>query len=364
MSKFKITCVAPSYNHEKFVGFFIESVLNQTEQNFELIIVDDGSQDKNVDAILKFKDKRIKLIRHEYNKGIGQALNTAFKFARGKYIVFAGTDDIFESVHFETVSRYLDTNPNVGAYYCSCSLIDNKNNKIEDPNNMYVRKDINRFDILNTIFFLGNNLLDPGKAIRYKIVKKQIPFSASLLSLSDVQSHVKVALNSDIYTSDQRLVKYRLSGVSNTNTYFFKREQLEIDLLMNSFLQIKNVQLLEKIFEPEIKQSGLIPFKDTIPYFLGRMALLSVNNARKEWGYRTILNFLNNEKNSLIVYKKYNQSYKDIHNLIELLYYIKNEILPWYSLKRMLNFVFVKEKTGKLRKIKVFGHAMFTYRKK
>jgi glycosyltransferase involved in cell wall biosynthesis len=360
----KISCIAPSYNHEKFVGFFIESVLNQTEKNFELIIVDDGSQDKNVDAILKFKDKRITLIRHEYNKGIGQSLNTAFKFARGKYIVFAGTDDIFEPVHFETASRYLDTNPNVGAYYCSLSLIDENNNEIKDISNEYIRKDINRFSILRTIFFLGNNLLDPGKTIRREIVKKQIPFSNSMLSTIDVKSHVDTALMADVYVSDQRLVKYRLSGISNTNTYFFKREQLEIDLLMNSFLQIKDVQLPEKIFEPEIKQSGLIPFKDTIAYFLGRMALLSVNNARKEWGYRTILNFLNNEKNSLIVYKKYNQTYKDIHNLIELLYYIKNEILPWYSLKRMLNFVFVKEKTGNLRKIKVFGHAMFTYRKK
>ncbi|MDR1243836.1 MAG: glycosyltransferase family 2 protein [Endomicrobium sp.] len=318
MSKFKITCVAPSYNHEKFVGFFIESVLNQTEQNFELIIVDDGSQDKNVDAILKFKDKRIKLIRHEYNKGIGQALNTAFKFARGKYIVFAGTDDIFEPVHFETVSRYLDTNPNVGAYYCSCSLIDNKNNKIEDLNNMYVRKNINRFDILNTIFFLGNNLLDPGKAIRYKIVKKQIPFSASLLSLSDVQSHVKVALNSDIYTSDKKLVKYRFSGVSNTKCdFFYRREQLETELLMDSFLKIKDIGLLEKIFKNKIAEINLLPFKDTIPYFLGRMALLSDNNTRKEWGYRTILRFLENETNFSVVYKRYNQDFKDLYNLMK-----------------------------------------------
>jgi glycosyltransferase involved in cell wall biosynthesis len=319
MSKFKITCIAPSFNHGKFVKFFIESILNQTEQNFELIIVDDFSQDNNIDEILKFKDKRIKLIRHEYNKGIGQALNTAFKFARGKYIVFAGTDDIFEPVHFETVSRYLDTNPKVGAYYCSLSLIDENNNEIKDISNEYIRKDINRFSILRTIFFLGNNLLDPGKTIRREIVKKQSPFSNSMLSTIDVKSHVDTALATNIYTSDQRLVKYRLSGVSNTNIDFFRREQLEIDLLMNSFLQIKNVQLLEKIFEPEIKQFGLIPFKDTIPYFLGRMALLSANNARKEWGYRIILNFLNNEKNSLIVYKKYNQDYKDIYNLVEVL---------------------------------------------
>ncbi|MDR2066676.1 MAG: glycosyltransferase [Endomicrobium sp.] len=350
----KISCIAPSFNNGKFVKFFIESILNQTEQNFELIIVDDFSQDNNVDEILKFKDKRIKLIRHEYNKGIGQALNTAFNVAKGDYIVLTGADDIFEPEHFATVAKYLDKNPNIGAYYCSLSLIDENNNEIKDISNKYIRKDIDRFSILRTIFFLGNNLLDPGKTIRREIVKKQIPFSNSLLPTLDVKSHVDTALMADVYVSEQRLVKYRLSGVSNTNIDYFKREQLEIDLLMNSFLQIKNVQLLEKIFESEIKQIGLIPFKDTIPYFLGRMALLSTNNTRKEWGYRIILNFLNNEKNSLIVYKKYNQSYKDIHNLIE--------ILPGYSLKRMLTFV--KVKARKLRKIKVFVYNMFTYRKK
>lgn len=317
MSKIKISCIAPSLNHEKFVGFFIESILNQTEQNFELIIVDDASQDKNVDEILKFKDKRIKLIRHEYNKGIGQALNTAFKFVRGEYIVFTGTDDIFEPIHFETVSKYLDNNPKVGAYYCSLSLINDKNNIIKDPNNIYIRKGINRFDILNTIFFAGNNLLDPGKTMRYEVAKKQIPFSGSLLPLLDVKSHVITALNSDIYTGEQKLIKYRLSGVSNVKSDFFEiREQLETDLLMDEFLKIKDMDLLEKIFKNKIAETGLQPFEDSIPYFLGRMALLSDEIVRKNWGYRTVLRFLEEEKNSSLVYEKYNQGYNDLYNLL------------------------------------------------
>ncbi|WP_039872494.1 glycosyltransferase family 2 protein, partial [Helicobacter canadensis] len=74
----KISILTPSFNHEKYIGFFLQSVLGQTFQNFELIIVDDCSWDKNLEEIKKFKDERIKLIRHDYNKGINAALNTAF----------------------------------------------------------------------------------------------------------------------------------------------------------------------------------------------------------------------------------------------------------------------------------------------
>ncbi len=73
----KISILTPSFNHEKFVGFFIESVLKQTLEDFELIIVDDCSSDNNVNEILKFKDPRIKLIQHPYNQGINAGINTA-----------------------------------------------------------------------------------------------------------------------------------------------------------------------------------------------------------------------------------------------------------------------------------------------
>ena len=92
--KFSILC--PSFNHEKYVGFFIQSVLEQSFDDFELIIVDDFSNDKNVEKIKEFKDERIKLIQHEYNKGINASLNTAFENSMGEFIVFSASDDMFE----------------------------------------------------------------------------------------------------------------------------------------------------------------------------------------------------------------------------------------------------------------------------
>ena len=84
----KISILTPSFNHEKFVGLFIESILKQTLEDFELIIVDDCSSDSNVNEILKFKDPRIKLIQHPYNQGINAGINTAFENAKGEFLYF------------------------------------------------------------------------------------------------------------------------------------------------------------------------------------------------------------------------------------------------------------------------------------
>lgn len=90
-----VSVIIPTYNRAHLVGRAIQSVLNQTYQDFELIIVDDGSTDNTDDIIKEFqkKDKRIKYIRHEKNKGGSAARNSGIKVSRGEYIAFLDSDD-------------------------------------------------------------------------------------------------------------------------------------------------------------------------------------------------------------------------------------------------------------------------------
>ena len=88
---FSIIC--PCFNHEKYVSDFINSVLEQTYEDFELIIIDDCSEDDSVKIIKSFNDKRIKLIQHEYNKGINAVINT----------------DVFISYHLDILSTNCST---------------------------------------------------------------------------------------------------------------------------------------------------------------------------------------------------------------------------------------------------------------
>jgi len=90
-----VSVIIPTYNRAHLVGRAIQSVLNQTYQDFELIIVDDGSTDNTEEVIRKFQehDKKIKYIKHDKNKGSSAARNTGIKASRGEYIAFQDSDD-------------------------------------------------------------------------------------------------------------------------------------------------------------------------------------------------------------------------------------------------------------------------------
>jgi len=88
-----VSVIMPVFNAERYVGESIKSVLEQTYQNFELIIVDDGSKDRTAEIVETFNDSRIKLIRHPYNMGVAEARNTALKVAKGKWIAPIDADD-------------------------------------------------------------------------------------------------------------------------------------------------------------------------------------------------------------------------------------------------------------------------------
>jgi len=89
-----ITITTNLYNYERFIGDCIKSVLNQTYDNFEFIIVDDCSEDNSYKIAKSFKDKRIKIIKVNKNRGIGHAKNLGISISKGKYIVTLDADDM------------------------------------------------------------------------------------------------------------------------------------------------------------------------------------------------------------------------------------------------------------------------------
>src|SRR5690554_5521626 len=92
--------VIPLYNKELSISNTIQSVLDQTFQNFEIVIVNDGSTDNSVKEVEKFDDKRIRLI-HQENQGVSAARNRGIKEARYEWIAFLDGDDLWEKEHLE-----------------------------------------------------------------------------------------------------------------------------------------------------------------------------------------------------------------------------------------------------------------------
>ena len=107
----KVTVVVPVYNVEKYLHKCAESILNQSFQDFELILVDDGSTDKSGDICDRFaeKDSRVRVI-HQENGGLGAARNTGTREARGEWLLYVDSDDSIESVTIHSALRTAEAN--------------------------------------------------------------------------------------------------------------------------------------------------------------------------------------------------------------------------------------------------------------
>jgi len=106
----KVTVLMPVYNGKAYIAKAIESVLNQTFTDFELIIINDGSTDETADVVKAFNDPRIMLINNE-NQGVGKALNNGLAQARGQYIRRHDADDVSLPGSIMRQVRFLDEHP-------------------------------------------------------------------------------------------------------------------------------------------------------------------------------------------------------------------------------------------------------------
>ena len=100
-----ISIITSSYNSEKTIARTIDSVLNQTHSDFELIIVNDCSTDKSLEIINSFKDERIKVINNDKNYGAGISRLNGIKSAEGDYITFLDSDDYYNPNSLELLVR-------------------------------------------------------------------------------------------------------------------------------------------------------------------------------------------------------------------------------------------------------------------
>ena len=118
----KLSVVIPCYNHGKYVHEAVESVLNQTYQDFEIIIVNDGSTDEFTNNLLTdYKMPKTRII-HTDNQGLASARNNGIKEARGEYILPLDADDRIGKEYLEEAVDILDKNLDIGIVYCEAEF--------------------------------------------------------------------------------------------------------------------------------------------------------------------------------------------------------------------------------------------------
>lgn len=179
----KVSVIIPVYNRAHLLPRAVNSVLNQTYQDFEIIVVDDGSTDNVKEVIEKMqkKNEKIRYIRHEKNKGGGAARNTGIEAAKGQYIAFQDSDDEWLPEKLEKqIKAFESVSSTVGVVYSKCLRL-KEGKKIYAPFSWVKQKEGD----IHKEFLKGNFINTPMIIVRKECFKKAGKFDETLPRLQD-----------------------------------------------------------------------------------------------------------------------------------------------------------------------------------
>lgn len=149
-----VSVIMPVYNGEKFIKYAIESMLNQTYENWELILINDASEDASMKIAEKYKDLRIRRYANSYNRGIAYTRNLGLSLCRGKYICLLDDDDVFQEDKLKAQVDYLEENPQIDMLGGRTAWINELGEMISPISNVYlINEEIKAFALLKNPFW-------------------------------------------------------------------------------------------------------------------------------------------------------------------------------------------------------------------
>jgi glycosyltransferase involved in cell wall biosynthesis len=211
----EVSIILTSFNNEKYLREAIDSVLNQTFTEFELIIWDDASSDNSWDVINEYTGHRIKAFRNEVRKrgiwGINKAIS---EVATGKYIAIHHSDDVWETEKLGKQVTFLDEHPEFGAVFTHITAIGEDSKPLKDEKHFYfsIFKQPNRtrLEWLNFFFNQGNALCHPSVLIRKRCYDECGLYNINFAQLADFDMWVRLCLSWEIHVLPEKLVRFRV----------------------------------------------------------------------------------------------------------------------------------------------------------
>jgi len=216
----KVSIVIPTYNYGRFLGEAIQSVLDQTFQDFEIIIVDDGSTDNTMEVVSSFQDVRIRYIYQDH-RGASAAQNVALYAARGEYITGMGADDVYLPQSLEMKVKLLDSRPDVGMVCSDALFFDNNTGATlsqlwRDPKGLYPGFDPVKAvpQPLKELIHYGCVFLVQANMMRRQVFDVVGYFDESLPSCEDWDLVIRIVQRFRIEIIDMVLIKCRRHGAN------------------------------------------------------------------------------------------------------------------------------------------------------
>ena len=256
----KLSVIMPVYNtKEEYLTAAIESVLAQSFSDFELLIVDDGSDEECLECIKRYDDQRIKIIRNEKNLGVSAASNRALEVAQGEYIVRMDSDDIAYPERFRIQIDYMKAHPEVVVSGTACKKMGT------DEVYTFLRNDIPR-EIVQVRLLLGNiNLANPTVIIRRSVFTDNgIKYDENIKYSIDYGLWVDCIRAGDIKVIPRVLLEYREHAGQISSAHKMEQRKCS-DCIRSKQLKELGVELSSEEWTEFLK---IREFKDRIDLFL------------------------------------------------------------------------------------------------
>lgn len=321
-----VSVVMPSYNHAKFVGFAIDSVLEQTYTNWELIITDDGSSDDSPLVINKYNDERIHKFFFSENKGAAVAVRNCLERVRGKYIALLNSDDSWNKDKLQKQVTFLESNPQFAAVFSNVQFVNERGNPL--TRSTYQWADV--FQVQNKsqgkwlehFFFKGNCICHPSILARKEFYGDCSLHQETLRQLPDFNMWIKLSKKHPFYVLPDKLVNFRvLDNNRNTSADTLQnkvRNINELYIIYHTFFDnIENQVFIDgfgKYFKSQLalKNPDLLKYEKIFLYFQphGELTVLC-----KLIGVKKLYDCLCNTEDELNLKMFYGFGFKDFHKI-------------------------------------------------
>lgn len=253
----KVSVILTSFNHEKFIREAVDSVLNQTFTDFELIVWDDASSDNSWHVITQYSDPRIKAFRNEEQKrgiwGINKAIS---EVATGEYIAIHHSDDVWGLDKLKSQVAFLEANPGVGAVFTNACAITEDGSPLTDERHFYAnifnQPNRTRHEWLRFFFCHGNALCHPSVLIRKTCYEDCGLYRFGFAQVGDFDMWIRLCLKHEIHVLPERLVRFRVrnneANASGDRPETRIRAPYEFYKLLQNYRQLNNIDDLIRVF--------------------------------------------------------------------------------------------------------------------
>lgn len=292
----RVTVLLTSYNHGSFIGAAIQSVLEQTFSDWELLIVDDCSQDNSWETIhyWQTKDSRIIAVRNSCRMGPEHAFRVMDEKASGEYVAVFHSDDLWDPIKLEKQVAFLEAHTEIGAVFTGVKIIDEtgrpRSKEIQDTyTSCFLTDNRTRHQWLNYFFYHGNALCHPSVLIRRELYRQCGLFLEGLAQGPDFCKWIRLCMSQEIYILSDKLTYYRVlreEGNTSANT---RKNQ------MRSYLEL--LFIYRPYFEMEMEELAAV-FPQAQRYITGQGADAAFAAAKLflEEGYTESMKLLGLEK--------------------------------------------------------------------